>query len=110
VVEHLHRLTWRTFFWQHFNYGRGSFYFRRACARRHHRSLKVERPSFYLEALRYPFFRVKPPQALVSAFLLLVAQIANAAGFFCEGLWISPRARRILVVGDTARKSSKPEW
>ena len=110
MVEHLHRLTWRTFFWQHFNYGRGSFYFRRACARRHHRSLKVERPSFYLEALRYPFFRVKPPQAIVSAFLLLVAQIAKAAGFFCEGLWISPRARRILVVGDTARKSSKPEW
>jgi len=110
VVEHLHGLTWRTFVCQHFNYGRGAFYFRRTCARRHQRSLRVERPSFYLEALRYPFFRIKLPQALVSAFLILVAQIANAAGFFCEGLWISQRTRRIPVVGDTARKSSKPEW
>jgi GT2 family glycosyltransferase len=108
VVEHLHRLNWRSFFWQHFNYGRGSFYFRRASARRHQRPLRVERPSFYLDALRYPFFRAKPAQALVSAFLILVAQVATAAGFFCEGFWISPWARRIPVLGDAAKKSSKP--
>jgi glycosyltransferase involved in cell wall biosynthesis len=108
VVEHLHRLNWRSFFWQHFNYGRGSFYFRKARARRNRRPLRVERPSFYLNALCYPFLRAKPPQALVSAFLILVAQVATAAGFFREGFWISPRARRISVVGDAGSKSSKP--
>jgi GT2 family glycosyltransferase len=108
VVEHLHGLTWRTFVCQHFNYGRGAFYFRRTYARRHQQSFRVERLSFYLGTLRYPFFRAKLPKALVNAFLILAAQVANAAGFFCEGTRISPRARRIPVAGSAAPKSSKP--
>ncbi len=84
VVEHIHPLTWRSFVRQHFNYGRGAFYFRSACAVRRQIPVRVERPSFYLRTLRYPFRRARPAKAVVWTTLMIGAQVANAAGFFWE--------------------------
>jgi len=84
VVEHFHTLTWRTFFRQHFNYGRGAFYFRRAFARRRQGPIRLERPSFYLAAIRYPFSQRQANKALAVAALIIGAQVASAAGFFWE--------------------------
>lgn len=84
VVEHVHTLTWRTFFRQHFNYGRGALYFRRTYARRRQGFVRMEQPSFYLGTLRYPFSQARASKALVFAVLMMGAQVATAAGFFWE--------------------------
>ncbi|MEX0806581.1 MAG: glycosyltransferase [Candidatus Binatia bacterium] len=84
VVEHLHSLTWRTFARQHFNYGRGAFYFHKTCAGRRQIPVKVERISFYMRTLRYPFSRARPAKAVIFASLMMGAQAANAAGYFWE--------------------------
>ena len=84
VVEHVHTLTWRTFFRQHFNYGRGALYFHRTCARRRQGSVRLERPSFYLGTVGYPFSQARASKALVLAVLIMGAQVATAAGFFWE--------------------------
>lgn len=84
VVEHFYTLTWRTFFSQHFNYGRGALYFRRASASRHQGSGKTEPAQFYLGVLRYPLSQARASKALVFAALIMGAQVANAAGFFWE--------------------------
>jgi glycosyltransferase involved in cell wall biosynthesis len=83
-VEHLHVLTWRTFVRQHFNYGRGSFYFHNTRTGRLQVPVSVERPSFYLRSLCYPFSRARPAKAVILTSLMMGAQAVNAAGFFWQ--------------------------
>ena len=84
VVRHAHALTLRRFWQQHFNYGRGAFCFhqkRRQCGRA---SRTPEPLSFYTNLLRYPFRQGRGLSGLPIAALLLLTQVANAAGFFRE--------------------------
>lgn len=82
VVYHAHALTFRTFLRQHFHYGEGAFCFHRVRARRGQHRIRVEPPSFYLNMLRYPFVSAPGVKATFLMLLLIVAQIANALGFF----------------------------
>jgi len=84
LVYHAHALTFRAFWRQHFNYGRGAFRFHWARARRSQAPMQIEPLSFYLNLLRYPFSQVHPGRALVLAALLVVSQSANASGFVRE--------------------------
>lgn len=84
VVYHAHALTFRTFLRQHFRYGRGAFSFHQVRARRGQHPVKVEPPAFYFNMLRYPFTNAQGVNALILTLLLVVMQIANAAGFFWE--------------------------
>ena len=86
IVQHAHALKLRTFWRQHFNYGRGAFQFRQARALRDQEPIKLEPPSFYANLLRYPFVDSQNRRALLLALLLTVSQAANAAGFFWEKL------------------------
>jgi len=83
VVHHAHPLTFRSFWRQHFSYGRGAFRFHRTRARRglgrFHLDLK-----FYLALLRYPFFRLRGLEALSGGTLMLVSQVANTVGVLWE--------------------------
>ena len=85
LVFHAHRLTFRTFLRQHFNYGRGAFQFRQARAQRSPDRLRLEPFSFYLKLLRYPCSQARGWQALLVAALLAVTQAARGAGFLWEG-------------------------
>jgi len=85
-VYHLHRLTFRTFLRQHFNYGRGTFRFRQISARRKRTRIKVEPISFYLNLIGYPFSQVQGWRAPLLAALLSVTQVSNTAGFVWESL------------------------
>lgn len=85
-IYHAHKLTLPTFWRQHFNYGRGAFYFHQVCSRRDLGYIKVEPISFYLNLLTYPFSQASRQQALLLAALLVVSQVANVAGFFWERL------------------------
>ncbi len=86
MVQHAHTMTLRTFWHQHFNYGRGAFQFRRARALRDQEPIMLEPGSFYANLLRYPFVDSQNRRAVLLALLLTVSQAANAAGFFCEKL------------------------
>jgi GT2 family glycosyltransferase len=96
VVQHAHALDLRSFWRQHFNYGRGAFAFHRL---RHTggrgATLIPEPPSFYLRLVSYPF-AIRPRQApLVLSALLAVSQLANAGGYLWESL---ARARNARVL------------
>lgn len=84
VVYHFHTLNFRTFWRQHFNYGRGAFHFHQVRARLGQEPLRLEPLSFYLNLLQFPFSQVKDRRALLLSALLVVTQAANAAGFFWE--------------------------
>lgn len=83
IIYHTHRLTLRSFWRQHFHYGRGAFAFHRARARRGSDSIRVEPLSFYLDLLRYPFSHDGGRAALLAA-LLGLSQVANVVGFMWE--------------------------
>jgi len=84
LVYHAHLLTFRTFWRQHFNYGRGAYSFHRARAQRGHRRIKVEPLSFYLYLLCYPFTQRRGQRPLLLAALLAMSQAANISGFWWE--------------------------
>lgn len=88
VVGHAHRLTWRSFCWQHFNYGRGAIRLQRA---RKHQGWKLfsPDPNYYRSLLQAPFSRLPLPQATVLAGLLFLSQAISAMGMVSE--WIRQR-------------------
>jgi GT2 family glycosyltransferase len=83
-VYHAHQLSLPTFWRQHFNYGRGAFYFHQARAQRDVEPVKVEPFNFYLNLLRYPFSVPSKHSGILLASLFCVSQVANVTGFFWE--------------------------
>lgn len=84
VVYHAHALTFRTFWRQHFNYGRGAFHFYQARRRRRRERVRLEARSFYLGMLRFPFSQTQGWRALVLGVLLIISQGASVAGILWE--------------------------
>jgi GT2 family glycosyltransferase len=95
VVHHAHALDVRSFWRQHFNYGRGAFAFRQL--RRsggHAPSLGLEPARFYTRLVAYPFAVASQKPPLVLSALLALSQLANAGGFFWEAFADRPRNTR----------------
>ena len=84
VIYHYHHLTFSQFWRQHFQYGRGAFRYHRLRSSLNLQRIQVEPPTFYLKLVFYPFMRVSLVRAGILTLLLLVTQVANAAGFFTE--------------------------
>ncbi|MGB3189448.1 MAG: glycosyltransferase [Limnoraphis sp.] len=84
-IYHAHKLTLRSFWRQHFNYGRGAFHFHQLRSKRGIGEIKVEPLSFYFKLLSYPFLKPSnnQPQFILSL-LFFISQIANILGFFWE--------------------------
>jgi len=91
VVYHRHRLGPRSFWRQHYNYGRGAPAYHRARAARGQR-FKIEPLPFYVRLLRFPWTRTRGRRALGLALLLVITQVANTAGFLAA--WVRPDADR----------------
>ena len=88
-IEHYHKLSLKSFWRQHFGYGRGAFCFHQIRSQRAAKEIEVEPLSFYFDLLAYPFSQTdKQPKILISS-LFLVSQVANVAGFFWERLQFS---------------------
>jgi GT2 family glycosyltransferase len=85
VIYHAHPMTLRSFWKQHFSYGRGAFRFHQTRAEKGWGNFQIE-GNYYLELLRYPFVNGQGRQGLILTAVLLVSQVANAAGFFWEML------------------------
>lgn len=84
VVYHTHHLTFKSFFKQHFNYGRGAFLFYKITGLNNGILPGIESLSFYLNLFRYPFLHARTKTALALLSLLVTSQVANAMGFFWE--------------------------
>ncbi len=86
VVRHAHDLNLRSFWRQHFNYGRGAYHFHKLRAERMNNRYKIqmEPVSFYWRLIGYPLSRSRHPRSLFIAVLLVLSQVANAVGFFWE--------------------------
>jgi cellulose synthase/poly-beta-1,6-N-acetylglucosamine synthase-like glycosyltransferase len=81
LIRHSHRLTLRSFWRQHFQYGQGALSYWQARAQRDAGPLKFEPLHFYTGLLRYPW-TAGARRPLRIAALLFIAQMANAMGFF----------------------------
>ena len=86
VVFHLHPLNLASFWTQHFEYGRGARRYWRAKLRRSGEGLRVEPLRFYSRMLSWPFRQREIHQPRLVVALLILSQIANAAGYFWEAL------------------------
>ncbi|HLB46329.1 MAG TPA: glycosyltransferase [Anaerolineales bacterium] len=84
LVHHTHPLTLCTFWRQHFNYGRGAFHFHKLHAQRTGQHIRIEPLSFYLNLLCYPLSHARDRRTILLAALLMLSQVANAAGFWWE--------------------------
>jgi hypothetical protein len=94
VVRHAHRLSFRGFCRQHFEYGRGAFRFHREHLAREGRRIKVE-PSFYVSLHTVAFRRASLGRAFLIQLVLLVWHVVNMAGFAAEALRLGrPEAGR----------------
>lgn len=86
TIQHAHALSLRSFWRQHFGYGRGAFCFHQVRSKRTEEPVKVEPLKFYADLLTYPIVErgVRSPLAVSSLFFL--SQVATTAGFFWERL------------------------
>ncbi len=84
MVHHAHDLSLTKFWRQHFNYGRGAYYFHRTKARRDQEDIKIEPLQFYHQLLTYPLSGWITLRQAKLASLLFLSQFANAVGFFWE--------------------------
>ena len=91
LVAHAHPLTFRTFWRQHFNYGRGAYRLHQLRARRKMRRFAFEPVLFYLKMCVYPFDRTRGREAAIFVVLVAIAQAANAAGWIAGSLEYSAR-------------------
>jgi glycosyltransferase involved in cell wall biosynthesis len=84
-IYHAHNLALKSFWRQHFNYGRGAFHFHQLRADRGIGKIQVEPLSFYFKLLSYPFVKTPPHHSpLLLSLLFFLSQVANTLGFFWE--------------------------
>jgi GT2 family glycosyltransferase len=84
IVYHAHDMGLRGFWRQHLRYGQAAAHFHRLSAARRCRSVALEPTAFYLGILRHPFREMPLKHAWTASGLLLLAQVANASGYFYE--------------------------
>ncbi|MDB9527134.1 glycosyltransferase [Oscillatoria sp. CS-180] len=83
-IHHAHWLTMRSFWRQHFNYGRGAYHFHQIRGDRTETGIKVEPLTFYWQLLTFPFSQSTQHPPIVLGGSLFLSQVANALGFFRE--------------------------
>jgi glycosyltransferase involved in cell wall biosynthesis len=86
IVYHAHHLTLKTFYRQHFNYGRGAFLFHKTYSQRHPQQKSIQSWSFYLKLITYPLTKQYAQAAVLLCFLILLSQIATTFGMVTEKL------------------------
>ncbi|MGR3319833.1 MAG: glycosyltransferase family 2 protein [Candidatus Anammoxibacter sp.] len=84
AIYHYHNHTFRTFFRQHFNYGRSAFKFRLMAAKQGKRHVIPEPLSFYINLILFPALQVRGLKVLLPVTLMVISQAANLAGFVWE--------------------------
>jgi cellulose synthase/poly-beta-1,6-N-acetylglucosamine synthase-like glycosyltransferase len=84
IVDHYHNLNLFSFARQHFNYGRGAWFYNRVRSKQAGETVKVAPVGFYAGMLASAFRRRPLPESLQVCSLLVLSQALTAAGFFRE--------------------------
>lgn len=84
IVYHTHTLFLRSFLRQHFNYGRGDFYYHQTRLHRNQKRIRMEPLSFYLNLFCYPLSQSRNKRALFLMLLFLCSQVVCIMGYFWE--------------------------
>jgi GT2 family glycosyltransferase len=84
IIYHSHHLTFRSFWRQHFNYGRGALLFHRT--KRLAGDNTLEPKIFYWHLIRYPFFKTTLFKASILSVLMIISQVAMVSGYFWESI------------------------
>lgn len=86
VVTHAHPLSWLGFVQQHFNYGRGAFFFHRARANNPAEDRVKTDLKFYWHVVTYPFGKAPVLKAAALAALFVLCNVCKTVGFYWERL------------------------
>jgi GT2 family glycosyltransferase len=84
IIRHSQDLTLRTFWRQHWRYGRGAFQFWQCRQAEGQPGRKLNKLEFYQGMCLYPFSRLPVIQAAAISALFAISQIASAGGYFRE--------------------------
>ncbi|MEO1684993.1 MAG: glycosyltransferase [Cyanobacteria bacterium J06631_12] len=84
TVQHAHSLSLKSFWRQHFNYGRGAFCFHQVRAKRTTQKIGVEPLKFYTDLLAYPLRQRTLTASWQTSGLFFLSQMATVLGFFWE--------------------------
>jgi len=84
IVTHCHFLSLASFLRQQFNYGRGGAIYDWLRTQQGANRLRLQPVSFYTNMLGYPWRTESGWNALIGSVLLLLSQVANAAGFLSQ--------------------------
>lgn len=90
-VNHLHRMSLRSFLRQHFKYGIGAFRFRKIVAELDKEPRQIESPAFYLGLLRYALLQAHGQPAICLGLLILFSQLATCLGYLSELYKLIPK-------------------
>lgn len=100
VVRHCHDLTFRSFWHQHFHYGRGAYTFRQILVADHRVDVQRPQPDFYIGLFLCPWRAGRNWGAARNLVLLMLSQLANIAGFLYE--WRRGVSRAVWHKGKAA--------
>jgi len=92
-IKHAHKLNFRGFLRQHFNYGRGAFHFHKLRSLDEHKKITPEPLGFYRKLLFYPFQAAGKKAGAPLFILFFITQISTVAGFFYQKLK-DPRVKK----------------
>lgn len=81
VVRHRHSLSLRGFLRQHYNYGRGAFFFHQKRAEFNPDVKTMESFMFYVNLITYPIFRGAHKKRSALVILLALSQVSILAGY-----------------------------
>lgn len=83
VIYHSHQLSFKSFFIQHYRYGRAAMTLRKIQFSKGY-PVKFEPLSFYLNLIFYPIKRSKGVHRFLIVILLFITQSANTLGYYHE--------------------------
>ena len=84
VVQHNRAMSLRTFWKQHFLYGRGAFHYAQARKKRNRGPVPFEGWRFHAGMILSPLADSRTPNGLFRSWLILLSQIAIAGAYFGE--------------------------
>lgn len=86
LIHHAHPLTPASFLYLHFHYGRGTVMFKRRCAWKGLKPIKVSPPSYYFKLVLSGMRREKGSRGLLISALLLISQLSYVSGYAWEAV------------------------
>ncbi len=84
TIRHAHHLSLKSFWRQHFGYGRGAFCFHQVRSQRNEAPIQVEPIKFYTDLLAYPLSRQDVQSPILVSGLFFLSQVATTTGFLWE--------------------------